>query len=417
MTLPTGGRAMSEATAKAPRKARREMARATLPPLPAKSSRDRLPWRIVRFVFVLCFAILAGLLPGILSHDLIVVRSVHFEHRVLLLLLLLTPLIAWATTGREDARRPRVWLATTHPLAGAPIGLGVRLRDVPGALRCAAFALGVAALARPQNPLSQDATQAEGIDIVVALDLSTSMEAVMDGDGDRPAARAEPRPTRLDTAKDVIVDFIARRRTDRIGVVVFGRAAYVLAPLTLDRSMLTQMVRKMDLNLVNGNGTAIGDAVGTAVARLRRSTAKSKVVILLTDGDSNAGSVSPDYATRLAKDRGIAVYTVQIGTGDEVDVQRGTDFNGEPRYVRARYPVNPELLQRMAKDTGGEAFIAKNRLGLQDSMHRILDRLERSQFESARAPMEELFPSLLYGVFALLALEALARFALLRRFP
>jgi Ca-activated chloride channel family protein len=173
----------------------------------------------------------------------------------------------------------------------------------------------------------------------------------------------------------------------------------------------------MTLGVIDGNATAIGDAVGAAAARLQRSDAKSKVIILLTDGDSNAGLVSPDYATHLATTVGAKIYTIQIGNEDEVDVQDGTDLFGQPVYVRHRYPVNPALLQGMARDTGGKAFIATDGKALSDSMHAVLDHLERTRFESSIASYENLFAFLLIPGAALVALDALLRAFLLRRFP
>jgi len=261
-----------------------------------------------------------------------------------------------------------------------------------------------------------------GIDIAIVLDLSGSMRAVMDGPpiavapqpGKKPSSK---RATRLDTAKDVILDFISRRKTDRIGVVVFGKNAYVLSPPTLDYSLLSTLISRMELDLIDGNGTAIGDAVGSGVARLRRSNARSKVVILLTDGDSNAGSVSPEYAAQLAGKLGVRIYTVQIGNGDDVEVEEGTDLFGQPRYVRRRYPVNPALLQKMSTDTGGESFVANDRGTLERSMHTILDRLEKTRIEAAQTNTEELFPFFLWPAALLVVFEALARAVFVRRFP
>jgi Ca-activated chloride channel family protein len=242
------------------------------------------------------------------------------------------------------------------------------------------------------------------------------MRAIMDAPSGDVGPRSK-RPTRLDTAKDVILDFISRRKTDRIGVVVFGKNAYVLAPPTLDYQLLTTLVGKMDLDLIDGNGTAIGDAVGSGVARLRRSTAKSKAIVLLTDGDSNAGEFSPEYATHLAKTQAVKVYTVQIGNGDEVDVQDGVDLFGQARYVRQHFPVNPDLLKSMANETGGEAFVATDKRSLETSMHAILDSLEKTKFLAQTAATEDLFPLLLGPAVVLLLLEALARVLLIRRFP
>jgi Ca-activated chloride channel family protein len=328
------------------------------------------------------------------------------------------PVVMWVMTLGAENRTPKLRLPTIVPLASGPRGTRTYFRHLPGVLRGAALFFAFIALARPQNVLRDEQSGERGIDIVIVLDLSGSMRAVMDADTTAPpAAQRGKRPTRLDTAKDVILDFVSRRKTDRIGVVVFGRNAYVLAPPTLDYQLLTTLVGKMELDLIDGNGTAIGDAVGTGVARLRRSTAKSKAIVLLTDGDSNAGELSPEYATHLAQTQGVKVYTVQIGNGDDVDVQEGIDLFGQPRYVRRHFPVNPELLKKMASDTGGDAFVATDKQGLESSMHSILDSLEKTKFLAQAASMEDLFPMLLGPAVALLVLEALVRLLLLRRFP
>lgn len=328
-------------------------------------------------------------------------------------------LVLWRMTFSADARTPRLRLATVAPLVTGPRGFRTKLRDLPAMFRVAAIALAILAIGRPQNVLRGENTDDKGIDIVLVLDLSGSMRALMDSDS--TPARAQngqvQRLTRLDTAKEVILDFVARRHNDRIGVVVFGRAAYILSPPTLDKSLLASLVSKMDLGLIDGNGTAIGDAVGTGVARLRRSSARSKAIILLTDGDSNAGSIAPDYAAHLAQTQAVKVYTVQIGNGDDVDVQDGTDIFGQPRYVREHFPVNPELLRRMATTTGGDSFVANDKKGLEQSMHQILDKLEKTRFESQAATMEDLFPFLLLPAVLLLAIEALVRVLIVRRFP
>ena len=157
--------------------------------------------------------------------------------------------------------------------------------------------------------------------------------------------------------------------------------------------------------------------MGTAVARMRRSDARSKAVVLLTDGDSNEGVISPEYSAHLAQKEGVRVYTVQIGNGDDVDVQTGIDLFGQPVYARKHFPVNPELLRSMSHETGGEAFIATDKSGLENSMHSILDHLEKTKFESQASTMEDLFPFLLVPAVVLIALEALVRLALVRRFP
>jgi Ca-activated chloride channel family protein len=343
------------------------------------------------------------------------------------LIVVVCSVVIWRMTLAADARTPRLRMSTVAPLVIGPRGFRTKLRDMPGMVRVAAIALAVLAIGRPQSVLRGENTDEKGIDIVLVLDLSGSMRALMDADSNpaRGASGASggregagvTRLTRLDTAKEVILEFVARRRNDRIGVVVFGRAAYILSPPTLDKSLLATLVSKMELGLIDGNGTAIGDAVGTAVARLRRSSARSKAIILLTDGDSNAGSIAPDYAAHLAQTQAVRVYTVQIGNGDDVDVQEGTDIFGQPKFVREHFPVNPDLLKRMASTTGGDSFVANDKKGLELSMHQILDKLEKTRFEASAATMEDLFPFLLLPAVALLALEALLRVFIVRRFP
>lgn len=336
--------------------------------------------------------------------------------------LLAVPYLVWRTTLGADARVPRLGIPTIAPMAFGPRGWRAPLRDGPGMLRGAALVLAALALGRPQSVERGETQEERGIDIVLVLDLSGSMSAVMDAPADDlvpgPGGHGpRHRPTRIDVAKDVLVDFVRRRKTDRIGVVVFAKQAFVLSPPTLDYGLITELVSNIELGVIDSSKTAIGDAVGSAVARMRRSDARSKAVVLLTDGDSNEGVISPEYSAHLAQKEGVRIYTVQIGNGDDVDVQTGTDLFGQPVYERRRFPVNPELLRKMTRDTGGEAFIATDKSGLEKSMHAILDRLEKTRFEAQAATMEDLFPFLLVPAAALLALEALLRLALVRRFP
>jgi Ca-activated chloride channel homolog len=336
--------------------------------------------------------------------------------------LLAVPYVVWRMTLGADTRVPRLGLPTIVPLRSGPRGWRAPLRDVPGMLRGGALVLAVLALGRPQSVQHGEMQEEKGIDIVLVLDLSGSMDAVMDAPVNdlvpgTSARGPRHRPTRIDVAKDVLVDFVRRRKTDRIGVVVFAKQAFVLSPPTLDYGLITELVSRIELGVIDGTKTAIGDAVGTAVARLRRSDARSKAVVLLTDGDSNEGLISPEYSSHLAQKEGVRIYTVQIGNGDDVDVQIGTDLFGQPAYERRHYPVNPDLLRKMARDTEGEAFIATNKSGLEQSMHSILDHLEKTKFEAQASTMQDLFPFLLVPAALLVALEAMARLALVRRFP
>jgi Ca-activated chloride channel family protein len=365
-------------------------------------------------------AVLAGAYPALARGRALL----HADWRdpYYLLGLLLVPLVFWRTTFGEDRRSPRLLLGTVRPLLLGPSGWRVWLRDAPGVVRAVALALLVAAMARPINTLQPQTVDEEGIDAVLVLDLSGSMQAVIDNLPEDLSHLVERksrgiRPTRLDAAKAVIRDFISRRKTDRIGVVVFGKEAYVLSPPTLDYHLLDHLVSKMDLRLIEGSATAIGDAVGVAVARLRRSHAKSRAVILLTDGDNNAGQIDPQYAAHLANVVGAKLFTIQIGAGEMAEVQDGFDLFGQPRYVTVPFPVNPELLRKLAQQTGGETYVATDAQALQASFHDVLDRLEKTKFEASVATFEDLYRFLLLPGVLLLALDALLRALLLRRFP
>lgn len=346
-----------------------------------------------------------------------------FQNRIWLLLLVLVPLLFYRSTLGEDRRLPRARLGTLIPLRVGPSGARVWLRDLPGVLRSVALIFGILALARPVNTLRPDIQNEEGIDIVLVLDLSGSMQAAMDNlppdlEGFVPKRPPGIRPTRLDAARAVIRDFISQRKTDRIGVVVFGAAAYVLSPPTLDYHLLDHLVAKMDLDLIDGNGTAIGDALGVAAARLRRSSARSKAVVLLTDGDNKGGKLAPDYAAHLINTVGARLYTVQIGQGEEAQIlDRRRDLFGQPRYVSMPFPVNPKLLKDLAEKTGGSMYVATDASTLRSGFHDVLNKLEKTKFESSVATYEELFRFMLLPAVMLLALDALLRAVLLRRFP
>lgn len=291
-----------------------------------------------------------------------------------------------------DARRAgpgrRVWLR--HGLTG---------------MRVTAVALMALGLMGPQSIHARNRSPVHGIDIVLVLDMSLSMRA------------ADIEPNRFAATKSVVGEFIRRRPDDRIGAVVFGRQAYTLLPLTTDKSALRDVVHRLELGAIDGRGTAIGNAVGTGLNRLRGSHAKSKVVILLTDGNSNAGNVSPAQAAELGSTLGVKVYTVLMGRSGEAKVKRGTDLFGRPVWDTGNFPVNPKLLEEMAHQTGGEHFRATNRKALEQSFHQILDRLEKTEIEDVGRVYGELFPAFVGPAVALLALELIAGTWLVRRWP
>ena len=330
-----------------------------------------------------------------------------FHDPELLWLLLLAPLlIVW----QRLQRRTRAVLRFPAALAFTrqPRGWRTRFLWVPPALQVLALIAGVVALARPQT---RDARvrdlSVEGIDIVIALDLSTSMEA-----GD-----FQPR-NRLVVAQDVLSEFIASRTNDRIGLVVFAGAAYTQAPLTLDYGVLREVVKQLRTRVLE-DGTAIGDAIATALNRLRDSDAKSRVLVLITDGDNNAGKISPLDAAQMAKKLSIPVYTILVGKGGKVPFPVGTDLFGHTAYRDTEIPINPELLRTISSTSGGEYYRATDRDSLRAGLQKVLDRLERSKLleGGASAVYREAFHPFLLAAFAFAALDLILRSTLFRVLP
>ena len=271
----------------------------------------------------------------------------------------------------------RRWQRFPFPGAGAgAVRMGrPSATALAGLLVAAAFLPLAVAAARPQEVRARRLERAEGVDLVVALDISGSMAALDFEPSDR-----------LHVAKEVIGRFIAKRPDDRIGVVVFAGAAVTLCPLTLDHDVALKLLDRVKLDTLP-DGTAIGLGLGTAVNRLRGSEATSKVVVLVTDGSNNAGELDPVTAAELARDQKITVYTVLVGRGGRVpipvrerDPRTGTV---RQRVARMEVDVNPELLSEIARLTGGSSFRARDAQALEQVFDRI-DALEKTEFTSTR---------------------------------
>jgi Ca-activated chloride channel family protein len=316
------------------------------------------------------------------------------------------PLVAWVSFHLERRRVGTLLYTRTRDLGRTAQGLFGRLIHLPQALRIVAIALVVLALARPQK-LSNDVAEVEGIDIVVALDVSNSMR------------EQDMLPDRLEAAKKVIDKFISKRESDRIGLVIFGREAFTQCPLTLDNHALRILLASVSIGLVDGQGTAIGNALGTAINRLRKSTAKSKVVVLVTDGDDNASKLDPRKAAKFAQTFGIKVFTILIGR----DVAQAADPTGVDRFgnlisgSRPRFPVNPKLLEEIADATGGMPYLATDTQALEHRFQAILEDLDRSKLKSQKPHYAELYPMLILPALLLILLEIALSLTRFRRFP
>jgi Ca-activated chloride channel family protein len=261
----------------------------------------------------------------------------------------------------------------------------------------------VVALARPQTGVTSENILTQGIDIVLAMDVSSSMLA------------EDLEPNRLEAAKEVAAEFVQGRRNDRVGLVAFAGEAYTQAPLTLDYGVVTGLLGELDVGMIE-DGTAVGMGLATAVKRLQASDAESKVVVLLTDGQNNRGEIGPTTAAQMAQALGIRVYTIGAGTRGTARVPVDDPLRGR-RYVNMRVELDEPTLTEMAELTGGRYFRATDRESLQ-AVYAEIDDLETTEIEVEHfTRFGERFPPLLAGGFFLLLLEIGLGQTVLRKLP
>jgi Ca-activated chloride channel family protein len=323
----------------------------------------------------------------------------------LLVLLGLVPLLV-----RALARAPRA--AVRFPVLSAAVSGGrgrrTRWRAVPALLRALALALLVVGIARPQLGRSQTEVRAEGIDIMLAVDVSSSMLAedfALDGE----------RANRLAAVKAEVRRFLEKRADDRAGLVLFAGRPYLQAPLTLDHDWLLANLERAEVGMIE-DGTAVGSALASAVRHLEGSDAKSKIVVLLTDGESNAGRVSPLTAAEAAKSLGYKVYTIGAGSHGLAPYPV-VDAFGNRRYRPMEVDVDEETLRAIAERTGGRYWRATGTESLAE-IYAEIDRLEKTEHEGLRSmEYDELYVWLVAPALLLLALEALVSETWLRVLP
>ena len=321
------------------------------------------------------------------------------------LLTLLAPMTAyyvWRTMQGGAAIR----ISTVAGVLHAPKTVRHYLRHLPFALRAAAFALLVVALARPQDIEQNVRTNTEGIDIVLAIDVSASMLA------------RDFRPDRITAAKEVAGSFVADRYGDRIGLVVFAAEAFTQSPLTTDQSTLQTLLARIRSGLIDDSGTAIGNGLATAINRLRESEAKSKVIILLTDGVNNRGQIAPMTAAEIARAQGIRVYTIGVGTEGTAPYP-AVDIYGQPTgdVVMAKVEIDEKTLGAMADLTGGKYFRATDNAKLK-AIYDEINQLEKSKVEvTERISYHERFLVWALAALGALLLEFLLSNLVLKRSP
>lgn len=288
-----------------------------------------------------------------------------------LLLLLLIPWIVWYFLFRSKSESHIQW-ASTEALRRVPHTWRTRLVHLPFFLRTVLYVLAVIILARPQTGSSWRTGQTEGIDIMMALDISTSM------------ATPDISPNRITAARDVALDFINNRPNDNIGLTLFGGEAFTQCPLTTDHATLMQSFKGANCNLQNDGiiqpGTAIGMGIASAVSHLENSPSKSKVVILLTDGANNTGEISPLMATDMAKNLGIRIYTILLGSNSKVNVPVAQLPNGEVYTQQVDDTTDPSTLKQIANETGGIFYHASSRSSLKQ-VYDDIDKLEKTKLK------------------------------------
>ena len=317
-----------------------------------------------------------------------------------LLFVLLVPIAIYVF--RYKKRNAELQLSSLKAFKMKRVGFKAILRHVLFAFRILALALLIVAIARPQSSESWENVSTEGIDIMLALDISSSMLA------------RDFEPDRLEASKNLAMEFIAGRPYDRIGLVVFAGESFTQCPLTTDHAVLVNLFRDIKSGMIE-DGTAIGMGLATSVNRLKESEAKSKVIILLTDGVNNSGDITPITAAEIAETFGVRVYTIGVGSHGMAPYPTQTAFG--IRYQNMKVEIDEEILQQIAEDTGGAYFRATDNEKLR-SIYNKIDQLEKSKIEvkEYRKKHEEFFWFVLTAGL-LIVLEFVLRKTVLRSIP
>jgi len=332
------------------------------------------------------------------------IKHMDFAYPQLFGLFVLLPLLVWWYIIRYNSNQPTFRVSTIHSFSAS--SWKNRFRHLPFVLRLLALSCLIVALARPQKRNDQQRTEGEGIDIVLCMDVSGSM-------GSRDIL-----PTRMEVAKEVAEEFVRSRPVDRIGLVIFSGESFSQCPITTDRNTLITQIQTLESRRHLIDGTVIGEGLATAVARLSKSEGKSKVIILLTDGKEDPPEtrlIDPLTALEIAKSKQVKVYTIAMSAAPSTIIENTGTPKGKKNPM-ADY-LDVELLTRIAVETGGKYFRAKDKDGLQ-SIYRQIDQLEKSKVEiQSFKRYEEKFLPFVLAALAFLFLEAILKFTVFRKFP
>lgn len=328
--------------------------------------------------------------------------DIQFANPELFWLLFILPFLLLWFILREKNLSPSLRVGSGEGIFQQAITLRQRLRYLLPLLRIFSLALIIVVIARPQSSSQRKSINTEGIDIVMAMDISTSMLA------------EDFKPNRLDAAKETAIKFVQERPNDRIGIVIFAGESYTQCPVTIDHDVLVNLFQSIKTGTIK-DGTAIGDGLATSVSRLEESKAKSRVIILLTDGVNNSGFISPETAAEISKEFGIRVYTIGIGTIGKAPYPFKTPYG--IRYQNIDVKIDEAILKKIAELTGGEYFRATDNNSL-EKIYKKIDELEKTKIEVSYFNQyeEEYLPFALTAI-SLLLLEILLSQTYLRRLP
>ena len=327
----------------------------------------------------------------------------YFEYPALLWLLVLPLLLIVHYVYMElKGRNPHLRVSNAIPWKQEKNTVLNIIRHMPFVLRIVALSLIIIAIARPRSSTKLDKVQSEGIDIMLTMDVSTSMLA------------RDFTPDRISAAKDIAIEFISQRPSDRMGIVVFAGESYTQCPLTTDRATLINLMKEVSTNLLE-DGTAIGNGLATAVARLKDSDAKSRVVILLTDGVNNSGEIAPETAADIAKTYGIRVYAIGVGANGEAPYPVMTPWGVDIQKVKVE--IDEQLLTNIANETGGRYFRATDNTKLAE-IYSEIGKMEKTRTTIDSFPVyKELFVGYAVAALICLMLELLLNVFVIRRLP
>ena len=320
------------------------------------------------------------------------------------LFLLFVPLIAWWVWSHRKAN-PSMRISSTSAFRGLPVSRKVWIMHLTFVLKLAALSCLIIILCRPQTYDRWAESETNGTDIVLSIDISASMLS------------RDLQPNRLEAAKAVAADFVAKRESDNIGIVIFSGEGFTLLPMTTQQSMLVNTIREIDIHMLDADGTAIGDGIATAINRIDGGKAKSKSIILLTDGTNNSGIIAPLTAAEIAQQKGIRVYTIGIGTHGTALTPYGVGYDGELLYKPMPVTIDEPTLKKIAEMTGGKYFRAIDNNVLTEVFNEI-EKLEKTKIDTKSfTQTQDNYMPWAWALLIVVMITFILEYTVLRRIP